>query len=227
MAGMNKSHRIVGALLACSLLSPALAVAQATTSSSTVDSQVQSLLSQIAALQQQLRSLIQTVAPSSTHERDDGNNATTTPQNGGPGGPKSDCSVFNRNLSEGSQGDDVKQLQQTLSDNGFFNASSTGFFGPLTARALMQFQLHFGIASSSSANGFFGPLTRNFFGGRCGNGKGPGGDGQGKRPGDGHMGTSTWPMAPGQNGQWQNGTSTWGQNGTSTWGGGGSHGTST
>jgi peptidoglycan hydrolase-like protein with peptidoglycan-binding domain len=90
------------------------------------------------------------------------------------------CLPIMRNLSQGASGDDVTSLQQTLVDDGFLSASSTtGFFGPLTARAVMQMQVRFGIASSST--GFVGPLTRGFLRGGCGEGQG------------GAMGSSTSP----------------------------------
>jgi hypothetical protein len=202
---MNKTHRISGILLAIALFAPALAAAQVSmTGSTTVDTEVQSLLSQITALQQQLKSLIQTAAPSttpSTWGQGWGHgNASSTPTGQG-GSQMGNCGNFDRNLSVGSQGDDVMQLQQMLQGDGFLSASSTGFFGSLTARALGQFQSHFGIASSSSGS-FFGPLTRMFVQNHC----------QG-----GQMGSSTGmmgPMRPAGEG-WQNGSSTpsWGSQG--------------
>lgn len=178
---MNKLYRISGLLLAFTLFAPALALAQVSiTGSSTVDAQIQSLLGEITSLQQQIKSLVQSVAPSSTLQFWNASstpaawgNASSTPptppaQGQGIGG----CGGFERDLSQGSQGSDVLQLQQMLSGDGFLSASSTGFFGPLTARALAAFQIHFGIAASSSASGFFGPLTRNFLSAHCGSGTG-------------------------------------------------------
>ena len=78
------------------------------------------------------------------------------------------CLTLPRNLGIGSEGADVKDLQEMLSQdstNGF-TASSTGYFGPQTAKALARFQEVNGIASSTT--GFAGPLTRSFFGRRCG-----------------------------------------------------------
>jgi len=78
------------------------------------------------------------------------------------------CPAFNRNLSIGSQGSDVSQLQSMLVQNtNFPQGDVTGYFGPLTAKFLANFQAMNNIASSSSATGFFGPLTRAFFGQRC------------------------------------------------------------
>jgi peptidoglycan hydrolase-like protein with peptidoglycan-binding domain len=200
---MNKIQKLLGLLLALSFLMPAFASAQVT-GSTTVDVQVQALLNQITSLEQQLRSLVQSVAPSSTPPVW---NASSTPPGLPPGMLVSgeNCSVFSRNLAVGSRGDDVMQLQQMLAGDGFLSASSTGFFGPLTVHALAAFQAHFGIAASSSAKGFFGPLTRNFFTAHCGDGRGEGMMGSSTPPVPGE-GTSTWPMPPGR-GPWM-GTST-------------------
>lgn len=83
---------------------------------------------------------------------------------------KASCITLSRNLSIGSEGSDVRELQQALSEDpeSGFTASSTGYFGPMTARALARFQEHNGIASTTT--GFAGPLTRGFFEHRCGTG---------------------------------------------------------
>ncbi len=135
----------------------------ATSTSSSVQSQIAALLQQIVQLQQQLRNLLSQTSGS----------ATSTLQTIPPGQVgKGMCIALNRNLSEGDNGGDVMQLQQILASEPStgFNASPTGFFGPLTARAMMRFQEDNGIASSSSATGIVGPLTRGFFTRRCGEG---------------------------------------------------------
>ncbi|MDE1924807.1 MAG: peptidoglycan-binding protein [Patescibacteria group bacterium] len=84
---------------------------------------------------------------------------------------KSACIALTRNLGIGSQGDDVKSLQEMLAadpESGF-EATTTGFFGPLTARAMMRFQENNSIASST--DGSVGPLTRGFFERHCGEGE--------------------------------------------------------
>jgi peptidoglycan hydrolase-like protein with peptidoglycan-binding domain len=211
---MNNLQRVLGLLFAIVFFTPVFASAQVSvTGNSTVDVQIQALLSQINALQQQLHSLVLSSVPTSTPAMW---NASSTPphqgdQGGGQGGQgMGGCPSFVRNLSVGSRGDDVTQLQTTLSDDGFLNASSTGFFGQLTARALLEFQMHFGITSSSTASGFFGPLTRDFLGAHCGNGQGNdqgqgGGQGGGEGP-RGMMGSSTPPMwQPASTTLWMNG----------------------
>lgn len=72
-----------------------------------------------------------------------------------------------RNLSVMSTGNDVKQLQQFLNNNGFLISTNgngspsneTEYFGIATKNALMKFQVAHGITPS---NGYFGPITRDF-----------------------------------------------------------------
>ena len=65
--------------------------------------------------------------------------------------------AFNNNVSEGTQNDEVKELQEKLRSLGFFTFhTSTGYFGPITLAAVKAFQTANGIP----ATGFVGPLTR-------------------------------------------------------------------
>jgi peptidoglycan hydrolase-like protein with peptidoglycan-binding domain len=116
------------------------------------------LLAQIASLRQQIALLIGNFHPGS-------DNASSTPNGVG----HHSCPIPNRNLGIGSKGDDVKELQQFLSQDDpeeFSEDNATGFFGPFTAKAMMHFQERHGIASTTT--GFVGPLTRGFFGKHCG-----------------------------------------------------------
>jgi peptidoglycan hydrolase-like protein with peptidoglycan-binding domain len=71
---------------------------------------------------------------------------------------KATTSVFTRNLTIRDTGDDVKKLQQFLIDQGFLGiGNNTGYFGPLTQQAVVQYQKSVGIVP---ALGFFRPLTR-------------------------------------------------------------------
>lgn len=92
-----------------------------------------------------------------------GQNSGSTNSNTG-----TSCLTLTRNLGIGSRGADVASLQQLLAQDpeSGFTATSTGYFGPLTAKALARFQAQNGIASST-AIGFAGPLTRNFFQQHC------------------------------------------------------------
>ena len=67
---------------------------------------------------------------------------------------------FQNNLTVGSRGADVVQLQNFLESKGFLSMPvgvSKGYFGLLTKNSLAQYQLSAGI---SPAAGYFGPLTR-------------------------------------------------------------------
>lgn len=75
------------------------------------------------------------------------------------------CSQLARTLHRGAIGDDVSNLQEFLRKEGDFKeASSTGYFGPATERALQQWQVREGVVSSgdSETTGFgaAGPKTR-------------------------------------------------------------------
>lgn len=141
---------------------------QTTTGLSTeVQTQIQALLTQIKTLQEQIRTL---VASSSSNMNWGGMmGSTTNAWNAGQMG-KAACITINRTLRQGDQGDDVKSLQQMLANDpdSDFHGSATGFFGPLTAKAMAMFQMKNGIASSS--DGTVGSLTRGFFERRCGKG---------------------------------------------------------
>jgi hypothetical protein len=198
----NLSFKASALIISFVLISPVFASAQTVTSDTDASSQVQSLMSQIAALEVQLRSLVSSVVGSSTMPMW---NASSTPPGGGMmsagssgmmggGMAATPCVAITRDLSVGSQGSDVAELQQMLSGEGFLSASSTGFFGQLTAQAVARFQTQSGIASST---GTVGPLTRNFLKNRCA--------GQGGMQGS-SMGSST-PMQMQRSPMWQ-GTST-------------------
>ena len=69
-------------------------------------------------------------------------------------------STFYRNLTIGSTGSDVVQLQNFLTSSGFLTlpiSVSPGYFGNLTKQALIRYQSSKGI---QPASGYFGPLTR-------------------------------------------------------------------
>lgn len=65
---------------------------------------------------------------------------------------------FTRNLTLGSTGADVNQLQNVLKAGGYLNiAATTQLFGPMTKAALVGWQKAMGITPTS---GYFGPLSR-------------------------------------------------------------------
>ncbi|MDE2188533.1 MAG: peptidoglycan-binding protein [Patescibacteria group bacterium] len=66
--------------------------------------------------------------------------------------------TFTRNLTIGSRGSDVTELQNILITQGLLGASyNTGYFGSLTQTALAKYQADNDISPSS---GYFGPKTR-------------------------------------------------------------------
>lgn len=75
--------------------------------------------------------------------------------------PTSDTNTtytFTENLSRGSSGEDVRQLQTKLQDLGFLPTTiqPTGVFGPATQQAVRAFQAANGISQA----GTVGPATR-------------------------------------------------------------------
>jgi len=75
------------------------------------------------------------------------------------------CIALKRNLKRGHQGDDVRELQKKLIDDGDLETDNdTGFFGPKTEKALQKWQAKHGIVSSGAADstgfGSVGPRTR-------------------------------------------------------------------
>lgn len=65
--------------------------------------------------------------------------------------------VFNNNLWIGLENSEVGDLQRKLLELGFFNEEITNFFGPITERAVIDFQKYLKI---EPASGFVGPITR-------------------------------------------------------------------
>lgn len=60
-------------------------------------------------------------------------------------------------LTVGSSGPQVFDLQGFLGENGFFTAVPTGYFGSITKASLQRYQASSGVPST----GYFGPLTRS------------------------------------------------------------------
>jgi peptidoglycan hydrolase-like protein with peptidoglycan-binding domain len=58
------------------------------------------------------------------------------------------AATFTRPLVVGSQGADVTPLQQILVRQGFLSFQPTGYFGPLTAKAVAIFQTAHGIETA-------------------------------------------------------------------------------
>ncbi len=109
---------------------------------------ISELQAQLAALQQQVAVL-----------------RAQLPQTAAPQSGAASCPDLSRNLSRGSRGEDVRQLQQFLISQNLLAAdSATGFFGSFTERAIQQWQSRNGIVSSgtpaTTGYGAVGPRTR-------------------------------------------------------------------
>lgn len=167
---MHISHgKLAAGFVIATAVLPFMASAQTTD----VQSQIQSLLGQIQSLQLQIKALVASSSVSAQTWM-----ASSTPSMMIPPGQMSKvaCITLSRNLGLGARGDDVKSIQQMLAEDpeSDFHGGVTGFFGPMTAKAMMNFQIRNGIASSTT--GMIGNLTRGFFERRCGKGLGMGGD---------------------------------------------------
>lgn len=75
-----------------------------------------------------------------------------------------DAYFFERDLSQGDSGEDVTMLQEIMHELGFLTQSATGFFGPLTEKAVQSYQGARGIVSAGTPQttgfGKVGPATR-------------------------------------------------------------------
>ncbi|PIR84234.1 hypothetical protein COU18_00585 [Candidatus Kaiserbacteria bacterium CG10_big_fil_rev_8_21_14_0_10_51_14] len=111
---------------------------------SEIQTQIQQLLSRIADLRAQSNVQIQSPAWST------GTTVSSSPSK------HRICAVLYRNLSQGTRGDDVMSLQEFLQTEGYLSANATGYFGPLTAQAVVKWQASQGV----SAVGAFGPVSR-------------------------------------------------------------------
>lgn len=80
------------------------------------------------------------LGPNTIIQRQDGTPVTATP-------PAS--YIFTRNLSIGSSGEEVRQLQIKLKTLGYFQYyTTTGYFGPITRESVIKFQKNLGITAS-------------------------------------------------------------------------------
>jgi peptidoglycan hydrolase-like protein with peptidoglycan-binding domain len=113
--------------------------------------------------------------------------ASTTPSHGqgwalgpemNPGqAAKTACIALKQSLGAGSVGPEVRRLQEMLSEDpdSEYGAGVTGYFGPLTKRAVEKLQMKYEIASSTATGlGRVGPMTRALLHRRCGLGLGGG-----------------------------------------------------
>ncbi len=149
---MYKTSLLTVAIALVMLTAPFLVAAE-TTPTETLQTEIQSLLTHIQALQVKIEGLL-----SGTR--------TVTTNNVPPG----HCYAFGRSLSRGAHGIDVSTLQQFLMERGFaIPAGATGYFGAQTKVALAEWQVANNVVSSTNGGaGIFGPLSRSAFGRLCG-----------------------------------------------------------
>jgi peptidoglycan hydrolase-like protein with peptidoglycan-binding domain/3D (Asp-Asp-Asp) domain-containing protein len=71
--------------------------------------------------------------------------------------------LFPVGMEKGKEGSEIKRLQLFLSDLGFFQGSITGTFGPVTEKAVLSFQIAYGVIASEREQGagIIGPKTQN------------------------------------------------------------------
>lgn len=114
------------------------------------DPQVESLKSALASLYAQFASIVSTKSTAATVA------ATTTESTTADVPPPPPKKKFTRDLSLGSRGADVKELQVLLIAHGFLYGEPTSYFGILTKTAVLAFQTDNGLP----AVGNVGPRTR-------------------------------------------------------------------
>lgn len=155
-------------LLTGSLFVPAFAAAQTasttettTTTAPDTAAQVQALLAQIRALQEQLKTILASSTPKwKTDNATWPMGSSTVPWVGGPNNMHP-CMNIERTLTVGSRGEDVREIQKHLIEKGLLMGTTTGFYGVMTQKAMREYQERLGVASSST--GIVGPATRMFF----------------------------------------------------------------
>jgi peptidoglycan hydrolase-like protein with peptidoglycan-binding domain len=112
--------------------------------------QVKTLMARIATLTAQMDALKSQEGGAGTMS------ATSVGTVSSPRHPHRVCALLSRNLNQGSQGDDVRGVQEFLFEQNYLTSSPTGYFGSLTAQAVKKWQANEGITAAGS----FGPLSR-------------------------------------------------------------------
>ena len=128
-----------------------------------LEQELNALLAEIAALQQQLLNLPPEPPPVTPAP-------SPAPTPVSPTGLISRCPSLSRNLSRGMKGQDVLNLQVFLDQEGFFYGKPTGFFGPATEASVQEWQSAQGVirtGTPESGFGVVGPRTRAAILNRC------------------------------------------------------------
>lgn len=151
-------RKLKAAILAVFLLLPSAASAL---TQAEINAQTQSILNQLAQLQQQLNQLT-----AASGQANGVGVVSVVP-------PLYSCPSFVRTLKLGMSGSDVTELQQFLARSQIIypEAQVTGYFGVLTQTAVQRWQVKYNIVSSgapeSTGYGVAGPRTYASFGTRC------------------------------------------------------------
>lgn len=151
--GMSKSNYLAAALGACMLFSAALPAQALTLAPGLTESQINAIISLLQSFGAE-PSVIANVKAALGGQ-------TTT--------PTTSCININRNLTLGTTGSDVTDLQNYLIAKGYLAAGyNTGYYGYMTVQAVGKLQLSLGLVTSANdpAYGLVGPLTRGKIG--CG-----------------------------------------------------------
>lgn len=149
--------KLVGLTIVVSMILPLTSLAQGASQGATM----RALLQQITALQQQL-SQLQGQGQTGSGSGSGSGGSTNFPIPSIPPEPIDDepptpLITFERNLYLGLRNDpDVSNLQEFLTDQGFYNQTISGNFFILTRNAVRKFQQAHGIRPS----GYFDPATR-------------------------------------------------------------------
>ncbi|MFZ2555950.1 MAG: peptidoglycan-binding protein [Minisyncoccia bacterium] len=154
---MNKNYAL-GFLIALLCVAP---LASSALTTDDVQTRIKELLAKVAELTAQINVL----------RTQGGTGGTVSTSSASPTYQHRICTLLNRNLSQGVQGDDVRGLQEFLQSEKFLTADPTGYFGSLTVSALKRWQAAQGVDSAGSV----GPKTRDRIRMWCG-GTSTGGD---------------------------------------------------
>ncbi len=182
-----------------------------TSASASIEAQIQSLLTQVAQLRLQLSAMNGTAgsgnsigmppvmctcplnyAPGSSEPTPcscptGSGTGSVWSSNGSVSGTSNNCPIYTRPLVVGIQGQDVSAYQSYLSNIGVYQGPVTGYYGPLTAKAVAQWQNQNGI----SAVGKVGPITGSAMANSCSVGSGTVWTGPATGSGAGTAGGST------------------------------------
>lgn len=141
----------------CNTLYVTVVAPQTTTTGSSESASEESLLSAIQSMQSQLGQIVSQIqSMATTLTQLAGNLASSNTATSGTTTAAAGSDDFTEFLGVGSQNAQVTELQQYLTQKGFYSGPITGYFGSLTENAVAAYQAAHGIESV----GYVGPSTR-------------------------------------------------------------------